>query len=248
MLDMILFGLGILSILFGIAAKIGGYSDGSNVRNVKNTDLDKISDILATYDSMKLSMERGQFNLLTALQGKVSDKQCLIAPLSKTPCIYYKAKVYRLIGESRYHDKLFEKEQACDFYLTDNTGSLLVQHKDIKDRLVSLAQKNLDEYRHQFDEIELPEPKNHEAVVGYQLEEYTLPVDTSLYLYGEASDRNNEQLMLTTPLAKKQALLVSNLSKPDYIKDLEETIVIMSYGVPAFLLVGVALIAYVLMF
>lgn len=244
MLDMILLSLGILSILFGIASKIGGNADCINVVNVKSTDLDKISDIIATYNSMKLSIEQGHFNILTALQGKVSAQPCLISPLSQTACIYYKAKVYRLIGESRYKDKLFEKEHACDFYLTDNTGSLLIQHKDIKVRLASLAQKNLDEFRHEFDSLELPNPKNQEAVVGYQLEEYTIPIGTNLYLYGEACDRNGE-LMLASPLANKQALLVSNLSKPEYIKELQNMVVTVNYSAPILILIGGALLAYV---
>lgn len=247
MFDTILIILGIISILLGIFAKIGNQTSQRNIVNLKHTETDKISDILTTYDSVKFSVGLGNFSMLSELYGQVSAEQTLIAPLSKQPCVYYQSRIYRLIGETRYKEKVFEKEGFSDFYLEDETGQLLIQHKNLKDRLPALAQNILDNFHREFDAIELPTAHNNEAIVGYQLEEKLIPVGQHLYVYGEATDRN-QQLMLARPLDDQHTMLISNLSKAEYLDDLQDEVKVVNYGLPILTLIGVALIVYALAF
>jgi hypothetical protein len=236
-------GTGTLLIIFAILAKIGGSTLKSNLRHLKDSDPDKIIDMVQLCHTAHFSLGEGNFAMTFEGQTRITaDKTCL-SPLGKTPCIYYKAQIHRLIGKAKIKEKVFEKEEFTDFYVEDDTGKILVQYRDLKEPLQKMAKSDFDEFRQSFREFDLPAPQNHEAVVGYQLQEHIIPIGQPLYIYGQATDRNGE-LMLARFLQGDQPFIISDLSKREYVSALQKEVKSIDYGVPLMFFTGLALIIY----
>lgn len=62
---------------------------------------------------------------LVRIRGRVSAETALQAPYSSVPCVYYRVE----LTCAQFNRKLtFEHSEACDFVVTDATGTALVHH------------------------------------------------------------------------------------------------------------------------
>jgi len=88
-----------------------------------------------------MTLNTGAFAMRAEVTGTITADNTLTVPLTQTPCVYFRAEVIRMTEDenaNKNEETVYEKQQATDFYLQDDTGRILVETKDLQDKLVTL--------------------------------------------------------------------------------------------------------------
>lgn len=240
MIDKILITIGTLSILIGVFGFFVDREKKMLIFNIKQHTSDTINFVQEMWKDIKTERS-GNFSMITEIVGTITEKEALISPITQTPCIYYETKVIRLTENPQEKEEVYHKTEHTNFYVRDDSGEILIEAKDLIDSFKPMKKVVKDEFVENIKGISIPKLKEDVTLIGYQVEELVIPAGTRVYIHGEATDRNGE-LMIANSLKKGEKILISNLSKQEYIKVLKEDIMVGNIMVPMMIIIGGVLI------
>jgi uncharacterized protein YxjI len=185
---------------------------------------------------------------LVELCGKAQPKhQTYISPFSKTECIYYNYKVYEYRtsstskGQNSSWHKIKDRTQKDDFYLDDTTGKATIQIEKAKLDIPKTFKIESGLFSSLTDEIKTTlsnEGINTKSLFGFnkklKIEEYSIPTNTDLYILGNATRDNNNEITIS----KKKILYISTKSEKELLKSLRNKIIISLIIGFGFLIIG----------
>lgn len=219
----------------------------------------KMKRIIDTPTSKIRSMAMGPVEI----NGTVSkQEQHYIAPFSKKSCATYKVVVqeYRSSGKSGRWVTVYDKFVNRYFYVTDGTGTVLVDTRyasiDIKHSFFKTTSRFSEEQKQFFTDNGITHTAQFfAATVGRNLRvyEYVFVPGQKLYLNGEAVDNpfvkdgsskyGYEDTMVCTK--KENILLISDKTEEEMVKKYKLQSFLMIIGGGALIVVGISLFIFI---
>ncbi len=196
-----------------------------------DTDTSTVEELKQLREEMTVGLGRGSLTYHTEVKGRVICDQPLTSELAKVPCVYYSMRIDR-----EYEETYIERDQngravrrtrrgfeavasnirAVPFYVEDQTGRILVNPDNaeiIPEKILSEYQQERDIRRNYLerDNYRMRLPFNtgsgrNPRTLGYRYEEAVIPLDTRIYVNGEATDRAG-QLQLRSPAEESKFII-----------------------------------------
>jgi hypothetical protein len=253
--------LGIIGVIFWISR--GKKAGKLNVLEINETS--KTNEIIENYKSMVETHGPGTFSIYAELKGKAVADTPEISEFAKKECTYYRSVV------TREYEQLETKQDSNghttknwvrktetvsshtntspDFAIEDETGKILVDPTGAELYTIKTFSK--------FEEGKDPKGGGLNIsiggfnissgasirTIGFKYEEYSIPLNTDLYVIGDINDRAG-RLMVSKPKDKKSPFIVSTKSEDELINQLGKSVKWMK--VASFICIGFggALIIY----
>lgn len=241
----------ILGVLFIIIAVFGYFTDKkkfNNVIDMRAKTLSTVAEILENYEMLGNAKIERQFYRMAEIEGTISNKKVLESPVDKDKCIFYDTEIYRVLenkeDKKQEKEKIWDEKKYTNFYLQDSSGEIAIKvdNNDIKTDIANLAKVTKEGFVQDIPKsINITPASSKYKLVGYEVKEKTVLSQTPLYIYGEVNDRDTE-LMIAPPHQTGKLMLISNLPKQDFIKNLRADIQTGKVLAPLFIILGGLLI------
>jgi len=244
---MVFFIIGIALIGGGVGLWFYRKSQLDKALNIRYQETTTSKNIWENYEDIRGAVGDGNYTEIVEVKGVAVAKTPLTADHSGKPVVYYKASILREYetqeketdsnGNSRWvtrrhTETVSTNEQAIPFYVDDNSGKPIRINMEGADKI---AQKSVDRFEREFSNSYLQQNKDtswggqlmnflsssnfgSSNTIGYRLVEECIPINTQLYVYGEASDRQGE-LAILKPKDKGQNFIVSVKSEEELVED-----------------------------
>ena len=141
--------------------------------------------------------ELGQVGMIkqqVEVKGKVHSNNPIIAELSERPCVYARTQILEKYEETYYDDGERKTRQGTttlanntlktNFELEDDTGRIQVNPDGAQIDAIEVVNRYQPNPNHQGTE--------NKRILGYQYNEWILPLDTKVYVMGEVSNSESE--------------------------------------------------------
>ena len=224
--------------------------------NYENTSA---KEIIQNHQFFEEEYGKGSFSNFVEIRGSVHCEKPLKSEFAKEEVVYYKSVVTREIerriqkrdsnGNTRWEnvrstEKVSENERKANFFVKDTTGEV---HVDTEGAELH-TRKIFSEYEQGSN------PSNTffnfagfsfgtgsgSTVLGYKYEEFAIPVNSHLYVLGEANDRAGK-LRISKSQDSKQHFIVSTKTEDELKSSLKSNINIFKWSAYALWGVGVGL-------
>jgi hypothetical protein len=199
---------------------------------------------------------KGSFSNFVEIRGNAHCEAPIQSEFAKEDVVYYKSIVTRDIekrvqrrdsnGNTRWEnvrstEKVSENERKANFFVKDTTGEVLVDTEGAEMHTMKI-----------FSEYEQgTNPSNNwfnfggfsfgtssgSTVLGYKYEEYAIPLNSHLYVLGEANDRAGK-LRISKSTDKKQHFIVSTKTEDELKSSLQSNINIFKWSAIGLWVVG----------
>lgn len=240
--------------------------------NMRYQETNTAKDIWDNYEDIVKAVGNGNYTEIVEVKGIGVSDHPLIGEYSGKPVLYYKTSLIHEYevqeqerdsnGRSRWvtvrrSEIISSNEQASPFYIDDNSGKKIlvnaseaekITHKIVDRFERELSQSYLNQNRgtswgEQLINFIGDINRTNSRTIGYRFVEEAIPINARLYVYGEASDRDGE-LMIVKPKDRKQNFIVSVKSEEELVKSAESTAKALLIGAIACAVLGVAAIVY----
>ena len=163
----------------------------------------------------------GFFKEQVEVKGAINSNTPITAELSKRPCVYARTKIEEKYEETYKDDNgkpqtrqktttLADNVLKTNFELDDGTGSIQVNPDEANIDAIEVVNRYEPKENHQISE--------KKRILGYQYNEWILPLATKFYVRGEV--RNNEsELVIQKPLGNENNFSITNKSKEQLLQD-----------------------------
>jgi len=253
--------LEIIGVIFWILR--GKKAGKLNVLEINETS--KANEIIENYNGMVESHGPGSFSIYAELKGKAVAETPEISEFAKKECSYYRSVVTREYEQletktdSNGHStkKWVRKTETVsshtntspDFAIKDETGNILVDSTGAELHTIKTFSK--------FEEGKDPKggglnisiggfnisSGSNVRTIGFKYEEYSIPLNTDLYVIGDVNDRSG-RLMVSKPKDKKLPFIVSTKSEDELVNQLGSSVKWMKVASFICLGIGSALFIY----
>lgn len=182
----------------------------------------------------------GAFKEQVEVKGIIHSANPIIAELSQHPCVYAKMQVIEKYEETYYQtDEKGNRQKITrqgstilasnvlqiNFQLDDDTGKIQINPNDAEIEAIEVVNRYELAPNHQsslsFGEFHLDIPLHNSGdkrVLGYQYNEWILPVESKIYVLGEISDSDGH-LVIHQPLDKNNRFLITHKSKEEFLQN-----------------------------
>lgn len=206
---------------------------------------------------------KGSFSNFIEIRGNVQCDKPLKSEFAKEEVAYYRSVVTRDIekrvqrkdanGNTTYEtvrtsEKVSENERSAAFFVQDQTGQVLVDPEGAELH----PRKIFSEYEQgtspsnnwfNFSGRSFSNMGSGSTVLGYKYEEFAIPLNSHLYVLGEANDRSGK-LRISKSTDKKQHFIVSTKTEDELKSDIQSNIGTLKWGAIALWVIGAGLIVY----
>tara|TARA_R110002096_G_scaffold428102_1_gene639407 strand:+ start:151 stop:972 length:822 start_codon:yes stop_codon:yes gene_type:complete len=243
----------VLAIIGGILWLVMGKKAGK-LGVLENTETSSTKEVHENFTSMSDSFGAGNFSLFTELKGVAVASTPLEAELSKKECVYYKSKVTREYEEqqkSKDSDgnvtkKWVRKSEivssnentATGFAIKDDSGEVLVDLtgaeiypiKSFSD-FEKVNENNAGGTKVSIGGFSLTTGGGNPTIrtIGYKYEEQSIPLNSKIYILGDANDRSGK-LTVSKSKDKKVPFIVSTKSEDELTASLGSSVKGFKYG------------------
>lgn len=265
-MGMIIGGI-VLAVIGGILWMVMGKKAGK-LGILESTETSTTKEVHENFTSMTDSFGAGNFSLFTELKGTAVASTPLEAELSKKECVYYKATVTREYEElqkskdsnGNVNKRWVRKSEtvsshentATGFSIKDETGEILVDMagaeihptKSFSD-FEKVDDKNTGGTKISIGGFSLSTGGGNSTIrtIGYKYEETSIPLNSRLYVLGDANDRSGK-LTVSKSKDKKAPFIVSTKSEDELTASLGSSVNGLKYGAFACFGIGGALVIY----
>lgn len=227
--------------------------------NYENTSA---KEIIQNHQFFEEEYGKGSFSNFVEIRGSVHAPEPIQSEFAKENVVYYKSVVTRDIekrvqrrdsnGNTRWEnvrstEKVSENERKANFFVKDETGEVLVDTEGAELH----PRKIFSEYEHgsnpsgtwfNFGGISFGTGSGS-TVLGYKYEEFAIPVNSHLYVLGEANDRAGK-LRISKSQDKKQHFIVSTKTEDELKSNLKSNINIFKYSAIGLWVIGAGLAVF----
>ena len=181
--------------------------------------------------------EKGSYNKIVEVKGKVVCDSPLTSELAGKPCVHYSMRITRKYEETYWDtdsngrrvqrtrqgsDTVAHNERSIPFYVEDSTGRIRVNPEGgdmISEKSYSQFQPGEiggTSVRIGNFSINLPSitSTSGRRTIGYEYEEYIIPINRDVYILGEAADSSGE-LQMQKPSDKNNRFIISTKSEEE---------------------------------
>lgn len=227
--------------------------------NYENTTA---SEIIQNHKFFEEEYGKGSFSNYIEIRGNVHCEQPIQSEFAKENVVYYKSIVTREIEKQvqrrdsngnvrwdnvRKTEKISENERKANFYVKDPTGEVLVDPEGAELHTMKIfseyeAGSNPSGTWFNFGGMSFG-TSSGTTVLGYKYEEYAIPMNSHLYVLGEANDRAGK-LRISKSTDSKNHFIVSTKTEDELKSNLKSNINIFKWSAIALWLIGGGLIIY----
>jgi len=243
----------VLAIIGGILWIVMGKKAGK-LGFLESTETSTAKEVNENFTSMSDSFGAGNFSLFTELKGTAIASTPLEAELSKKECVYYKATVTREYEEQqkskdsegnvtkrwvRKSETVSSNENtATGFAIKDDSGEILVDMSGAEIHPIKsfsdfekVNDNNSSGTKVSIGGFSLTTGGGNATIrtIGYKYEEYSIPVNSRLYVLGDANDRSGK-LTVSKSKDKKAPFIVSTKSEDELTASLGSSVNGLKYG------------------
>jgi hypothetical protein len=243
--------------------------------NIRYQETTTAKNIWDNYEDIVKAVGNGNYTEIVEVKGIGMVDRPLMGEYSEKPVLYYRASLIHEYevqeqqrdsnGNTRWvtvrkSETISTNEQALPFYVDDNSGKKIMVNMSGAEKV---AHKIVDRFEKEFSQKYLSDNRNtswggqlinflnsanrsNSHTIGYRFVEEAIPVNARLYIYGEASDRDGE-LMIVKPKDNKQNFIVSVKSEEELVQDADSAASGSLIGLIVCAVLGVAAIIYGLM-
>jgi hypothetical protein len=240
--------------------------------NIRYQETTTAKNIWENYEDIVKAVGNGNYTEIVEVKGIGTIDRPLIGEYSEKPVLYYRTSLVHEYevqeqqrdseGRTRWvtvrkSETISTNEQGVPFYLDDNSGKKIMVNLNGAEKI---TQKTADRFEREFSQNYLNQNRNTSwglqlinflsntnvggsRTIGYRFVEEAIPVNARLYVYGEASDRDGE-LMIVKPKDSKQNFIVSVKSEEELIKDADSAAKGSLIGLIVCAVLGVASIIF----
>jgi len=240
--------------------------------NIRYQETTTAKNIWENYEDIVKAVGNGNYTEIVEVKGIGMIDKPLIGEYSKKPVLYYRTSLVHEYevqeqqrdseGRTRWvtvrkSETISTNEQGVPFYLDDNSGKKIMVNLNGAEKI---TQKIVDKFEREFSQNYLNQNRNTSwglqlinflsnanvggsRTIGYRFVEEAIPVNARLYVYGEASDRDGE-LMIVKPKDNKQNFIVSVKSEEELVKDADSAAKGSLIGLIVCAVLGVASIIF----
>jgi hypothetical protein len=219
----------------------------TQVKVIKLTDTSTVAELENLSQTIVAELgNRGAFKEQVEVKGTIHCSNPLTAQLSERPCVYYQAMVQEKYEETYYetdsdgnrqrktrtgYTSLANNSLKINFQVTDQTGTIQVNPNDaeieaieVVDRFESYqnqTQLSVGSFRFQISPQGLARSgSGDKRILGYQYNEWILPLDIPVYVLGEIDDGDGT-LTIGKPSQEDHKFLITHKSEEALIADKE---------------------------
>ncbi len=266
---MVLMIIGVIGLVGGGLLLWGRKSAQEKVAQLKTATPRTVAELQEMANEIAKDLGPGSYNEFVEVRGTIECSNPLVSELSGTECVYYRMSVDRkyeeeyeeydeqeertVIRTRRSTENVANNTRSVPFLVRDDTGALEV----LPDAADVDAEKVLDTF----------EPENQlmgggmaltfgnfsmtmgggrgwgagTRTLGYELEEWVLPLGRQVYILGEASDSEG-RLAIHKPSDKRKKFIITTRSKQALMQATEKKANLFFYGAIAAFVIGAGLV------
>lgn len=237
--------------------------------NIRYQQTTTAKNIWENYEDIVGTVGKGHYTEMVEVKGIAKCNNPLLADHSEKPVVYYKAYIIHEYevqeqerdsnGNTRWvtrrkSETISSNEQNVPFYIDDGSGKTIAVNPALAEKHTTttvnkfereLPQRYLNQHRNTswgMQPANLVSNVNTygSKTLGYRLVEESIPINTRLYVYGEANDRDGE-LIISKPCNTNQHFIVSVKSEEELVQDVESSARRSLIGAIVLVIIGVVL-------
>lgn len=236
---MVFIVIGAVLIALSVGLVFASKHQSEAASTLKSSKAGKVADIVSLQTQIAQEIGLGAFRESVEVRGNPVVSTPLQGELSGKPCLYYRMTVTREFEETevttdsqghstpqtrRNSEVVSSNTRFINFRIDDGTGQIEIRPEGAEVELV----KVVDSFKSGESNEALSFSKFHSnvgksnagrRVIGYRYEEYILPHDQPLFVFGEASDNDNI-LKIGRP-EKKGLFIISHRIKEEIVRSKE---------------------------
>ncbi|MBN1695920.1 MAG: E3 ubiquitin ligase family protein [Spirochaetales bacterium] len=250
---MIWYIIAIILIAIGIGLYIGSRSNKEKIYQMKAAQTYKVSELAQEAKDVAEGLgEPGSFNKIAEVKGRVVCDNPLTSELAQKKCVSYVYRITRKWEETYWDtdeqgrrqqktrqgsDTVAQNERSVSFFVQDSTGKVKINPEGaemIREKVYSQFQPGEiggTTVRIGHFSVSIPSITvgGGRRTLGYEYEESILPLDTDIYVLGEAADTGGD-IALQKPSDTKKKFLISVKSEEELLRNLKGAMTAMLIG------------------
>ncbi len=254
---------GVVVALIGLVLWIIMNKRKAKLNVMDNYENTSASEIIQNHQFFEEEYGKGSFSNFIEIRGNVHCEKPIQSEFAKEDVVYYKSVVTREIekrvqrrdsnGNVRYDnvrstEKVSENERKANFFVKDSTGEVMVDPEGAEMHTMKIFSEyeqgeNPSGTWFNFGGISFGSLGNGSRVLGYKYEEYAIPMNSHLYVLGEANDRAGK-LRISKSNDKKQHFIVSTKTEDELKSNLQSNINIFKWSAIALWVIGAGLAVF----
>ncbi len=245
---MIYFVLAGVAAAVGALLLLGRASNRAKARQLKTAQHRSIGELQEMAKEIAAELGPGSYNEQVELRGTIECASPLLSELGETPCVHYRMSVSRKYEEQyeeydqqqdrsvvrtrKGSETVASNTRSCPFVLRDDSGAAEV----LPDGASIDLEKSLSTFEPEANLRTLGGGMGYgqfrfsgaawssgRQTLGYELQEWVLPVGRSVYVLGEANDEEG-RLRIGKPHDKESKFIISPKSKQALIQGAERAV------------------------
>lgn len=245
--------ISIILICIGIGLYFGYRLNTKKLFQIKATQTSSSAELLQEAKDVEEGMgEKGSYNRITEVKGKVLCADPIVSELAKKKCVHYSMSIVRKWEEKYWEtdsegrriqktrqgsDTVACNERTVPFYVEDSTGKIKINPEGAE----MLREKVFSQFKPgditggsiSIGSFSMPLAGilsvSGRRTTGYAYEESIIPVDRVVYVLGEAADSSGE-LNIQKPHDNKHKFIISIKSEEELKRNIEGTMKAMLIG------------------
>lgn len=237
----------------GIGLYFGYRSQGEKLFQIRAAQTYLTSDLMQEAKDVEEGLgEKGSFNKLAEVKGKVVCGDPLTSELARKRCVHYSMSITRKWEETYWDtdsegrrvqktrqgsDTVAHNERSVPFYVEDSAGRIKINpegaemirekvYSDFKTGELGGSKISIGSFS-----ITLPSVTavSGRRTIGYEYEESIIPLERNIYVLGEAADSSGE-VQMQKPSDKKKKFIISIKSEEELKRGIQGTMTAMLIG------------------
>ncbi|MGF1488138.1 MAG: GIDE domain-containing protein, partial [Prochloraceae cyanobacterium] len=162
----------------------------------------------------------GFFKEQVGVKGVIHSNNPIAAQLSERPCVYVRTQIVEKYEESYYNDgkrlirqgstTLANNTLKTNFELEDDTGRIQVNQDGAEIEAIEVVNR--------YEQNQDLQGFENKRILGYQYNEWILPLDTKVYVVGEVSNSESE-LVIQNPSDSENDFLITHKSQEQLVQE-----------------------------
>jgi hypothetical protein len=250
---MIWYIIAIVLMGLGVGLYFGYKSQGEKLFQIKAAQTYLVSDLMQEAKDVEEGLgEKGSFNKLAEVKGKIQCDNPLTSELARKSCVHYSMSITRKWEETYWDtdsegrrtqktrqgsDTVAHNERSVPFYVQDSSGKIKINPEGaemIREKVYSdFKSGEQGGSRISIGSFSMTLPSvastSGRRTIGYEYEESIIPVNRDIYILGEAADSSGE-VQLQKPSDAKKKFIISVKSEEELKRSIQGTMTGMLVG------------------
>ncbi|NES81622.1 MAG: hypothetical protein F6K10_09555 [Moorea sp. SIO2B7] len=220
---MIIFIIAFILLLIAVSLVFQRRDVLNEIRAIKMTKTSTVKELQDISYSIKNELGiAGAFKEQVEIKGIIHSNNPITAELSKRPCVYARTQVMEKYKKTYYDDgerktregfnTLADNTLQINFYLEDGTGKIQVNPNEAEIELIEVVN------RYELNNNQSTQGSDDKRILGYQYNEWILPLDMKVYVLGEISDSEGK-LVIQKPLDNQSQFLITHKSEEQVLQE-----------------------------